>query len=255
MLMQAHKPDERACKATVALGARRGTRCCVMGSACEGGFLSLDAYLEKLVAVHAAFVARRKTRVLELFAKYDTNGDGVFDPDEFEAMVLELMGPKMEKEQILRLYRHLVALNPGARGAFSTEAFEQLLEINAAGANGASSASSAGATNGAGGAGGASSSSTSLSRASGGEMSKDARRALLYGAGDFQGGKSQEQRADDAVAQVSQLWDSMKASAYESRLSSLSEDRMEGFVDAWDSIVKLQATARGAAARRRGEGR
>ena len=46
----------------------------------------------------------------------------------------------------------------------------------------------------------------------------------------------------------------MKASAYESRLSSLSEERMEGFVDAWDSIVKLQATARGAAARRRGEG-
>ena len=70
-----------------------------------------------------------------------------------------------------------------------------------------------------------------------------ARRASLLGAGD---GRAMERSADEAVAQVTQLWDSMKAAAFE---SDITEDRMEHFVDAWDSVVKVQAAAKGLAAR------
>ena len=35
--------------------------------------------------------------------------------------------------------------------------------------------------------------------------------------------------------------------------SDIAEDRMEQFVDAWDSITKVQAAARGRAARNRGQ--
>ena len=69
----------------------------------DQGFAPLDAWLMRLVAEHRAVADANTQRVRALYAKYDADGNGSFELDEFSAMLSELQ-PGIESVIVEQLY-------------------------------------------------------------------------------------------------------------------------------------------------------
>ena len=170
-----------------------------------GGFVAIDAFMQRVAEAHGAYEQTRRARIAALFVRHDANGDGVFSLSEFEAMLREVM-PLVTKPNAVRLYRQAIAQSRHEK--FAVGAFEAMILSNAGGLG------------------------------AGGHFIASKRAALLE-LGDH---NAQEQQGDDAVQQVAQLWNSMNEATVAD--PGLSPERMDEFVDNWQTIVQVQAMAR-----------
>jgi len=91
-----------------------GRRACVLGKKLQAEFVNMDEVLQVLVAEHEAFCSDRASKAAKLFKKYDENGDGVFDREEFTAMLAKIT-PGASADDIEELWR-----TAGGKGEDST---------------------------------------------------------------------------------------------------------------------------------------
>ena len=103
--------------------ADKGVRACVLGKRLKASFIELDELLGQLVREHDAFVKGRQDKAHRVFAKFDVNGDGVFDIEEFRKM-LETMGVEVKGDEIDDLWRAAGGKGTDAKSSIDMRALE-----------------------------------------------------------------------------------------------------------------------------------
>jgi len=105
---------------------RMQRRCALIAPRVEGGFVNLDQMLLSLSSRYGLVWESRKAKTLQVFRKFDFNGDGVLSMSEFTRMLTALSSSTLTRAQLEQMYNTLMGLGDGQ---IKPEDLQQILYV------------------------------------------------------------------------------------------------------------------------------